>query len=415
MAGNRNDGRVVALPLLASLVLACGCNLEFKLGDRDGWEDAAGDMEGDGEMSSSCEKSVDDVGITRVVSEPMPTDVVWTGSEIAVVWSTDVGFGNNQVSLARFSSEGARIGTDVLIDDGEDNGNPAIAWTGSELAVVWDHLDDSSRPWIHLVRVSADGSSVSDAMRVSPGPDSRAADIVWTGTELGVTWAGQPDEYQLFFARIAPDGTPPIEVVQLTVDTGTFESKPSIAWTGSEYGIAFERGEGDSTCAIFFVRVSAEGVKIGEEVLVQAIGCSTPEEPSLVWTGTDFGLAFGDRVEGWQPYLLFARISAAGLVEGIPARVTEDLCGNHCAPSLAWAGAEYGLLWAGGEVFQALFDRLGSDGTRVDDEYGLDFEADVQDVALAWTGAEYVAVTVTGSSGETSKDLILSIFSCDAP
>ena len=93
--------------------------------------------------------------------------------------------------------------------------------------------------------------------------------------------------------------------------------EPTIVWTGTEYGVAwndFRTGED-----IYFARLDASGDKIGGDLVVtdpsaEAYGSS------LVWTGSGFGVAWGDWRDGSgsneYAEIYFARLNGAGTVSG---------------------------------------------------------------------------------------------------
>ena len=123
--------------------------------------------------------------------------------------------------------------------------------------------------------------------------------------------------------------------VRVTDTTGQSDA-PSLVWTGTEYGLAWvdDRGGNDE---IFFARVAADGALLGEpERVTDSPG--EGRDPSLVWTGESYAVAWVDDQEGnFEVYL--ALLSADGALTTGPLRVTDDpeFSGS---PSLAWTGSE---------------------------------------------------------------------------
>ncbi|HEU5055559.1 MAG TPA: hypothetical protein VFU21_03515 [Kofleriaceae bacterium] len=170
-------------------------------------------------------------------------------------------------------------------------------------------------------------------------------------------------------------------------DTPGRSDAPSLVWTGSEYGIAWvdDRGGNDE---IFFARVAPDGALVGEAVRVT----DSPGEgrdPSLVWTGEEYAVAWVDDLEGnFEVYL--ARLSASGELAAGPLRVTDDpeFSGS---PSLVWTGSELVVAWNDGRDgnFEIYLARLDPDGTKIGGD--LRFTTDGSFSAtpsLAWTGDE---------------------------
>ncbi len=134
----------------------------------------------------------------------------------------------------------------------------------------------------------------------------------------------------------------PDDQVRLTTAAGqSFDA--SIAWTGSEYGVAWMDFR-DGNFEIYFTRVSARGEEIGDDVRLT----NAPDDsswPSLVWNGGEYGVAWSDRRGGrYETY--FARISAEGAIIGSEFRVSAAPPGtDDFNPSAVWTGSEYGIAW----------------------------------------------------------------------
>jgi hypothetical protein len=81
--------------------------------------------------------------------------------------------------------------------------------------------------------------------------------------------------------------------------------------------------------------------------------------PSLVWTGTEYGVIWTDRRDGASD-LYFTRISGGGIKIGPDIRIT-GAAGGRSLPSLVWTGTGYGVAWhddrdGNNEIY---FNRLG--------------------------------------------------------
>ena len=120
-----------------------------------------------------------------------------------------------------------------------------------------------------------------------------------------------------------------------------FDSYPSLAWTGSEFGVSWYDYR-DGNYEIYFARVSSSGAKLGSDLRVTS-DASSSSYPSLAWTGSEFGVSWSDNRDGnWEIY--FARVSSSGSKLGDDLRVT-SAAGWSEYPSLSWTGSEFGLSW----------------------------------------------------------------------
>ena len=170
-------------------------------------------------------------------------------------------------------------------------------------------------------------------------------------------------------------------------DTAGRSDAPSLAWNGSEYAVAFVDNRGGNA-EIFLARVAADGALLGEPVRIT----DSPGEgrdPSLVWTGESWAVAWVDDQEGnFEVYL--ALVSTAGALAAGPLRVTDDpeFSGS---PSLVWTGSELVVAWNDGRDgnFEIYLARLEPDGTTIAGDVRVTTdEAFSATPSLAWTGDE---------------------------
>lgn len=84
---------------------------------------------------------------------------------------------------------------------------------------------------------------------------SRVPSLVWTGTEYGVTWYDYRDGNQeIYFARISASGAKQGDDLRLTNADGRYSESPSLVWTGTEYGVAWA-DDRDGNEEIYFARL----------------------------------------------------------------------------------------------------------------------------------------------------------------
>jgi len=85
-------------------------------------------------------------------------------------------------------------------------------------------------------------------------------------------------------------------------DSGWDSTFASLAFTGFEYGIAWQEHAADRD-RILFARFSTSGEKQGETVVVSE---TSPEsaQPAVAWTGSGFAVAWQDNRDGnYEIYL----------------------------------------------------------------------------------------------------------------
>jgi fibronectin type 3 domain-containing protein len=285
----------------------------------------------------------------------------WDGAAYGIVWQDDIS-DNLEIYFARVSPDGAVVVPPVRITDlaGESQ-EPSIAWNGSEFGVVWQDARTTVAD-IYFTRIGADGTKVGGDIQVTTDAGSSLNPaLVWTGTEYGVAWEDTGTTVKdIYFVRLNAAGAKLEAEQQITSDAAS-SLHASLAWAETGFGLAWEDTR-DGGTEIYFARVSAAGTKVGSDTrITNATG--TSEYPSLAWTGSTFGVAWKDsRTTSGDIY--FAAISAAGVKAGGDVQVTGDAASSY-DPSLVWLGSEFGVAWRDTrsgrmDIFYASLDDYGA-------------------------------------------------------
>jgi len=121
--------------------------------------------------------------------------------------------------------------------------------------------------------------------------DSEQPAVVWDGSTFAVAWSdGRTGTGNIFLTRFNLTGTEPEVEVQIT-HAEEDATAPSIAWTGSALGVAWQQGAGIHLQAF-------EGA--GHPLLCEQeiSGGGDSKDPVLVVIDTGFGVAWNDDREG---------------------------------------------------------------------------------------------------------------------
>ena len=334
---------------------------------------------------------------TELACTVVNADAVWTGSSIVATWD-QVDCGVTNVAVVVVDPFGVPIHPETTIYSGGQK--PQVVWTGSEAAVVW-----RSKDYNYMARLDPLSGLVADPTVIGPACDSKS--VVWTGSKYSLFWFYQHD---LTYTRIDEAGYPFRDTVLGTGLDNVAMYGPSLVWTGTYYGLVyynapFDRPDfsglvlatvntngqrvretlitstqyalntaiarngdeiavvwsdrRDGFIALYFARFDALGRRLGPDVrLTDLPGRSPVARSSLAWNGTEYGLAWGDRVDG-NYEIYFTRLSAAGEKLGEVLRVTSA----SGVFRLLWMGDAYGLLFVKDPVvplrFSPHFQRIG--------------------------------------------------------
>jgi hypothetical protein len=207
----------------------------------------------------------------------------WNGSAYGVVWS-DNSAGNNEVFFAKEDSNGNRLTQNIRItNDPADSYYPEIAWNGSEFGVVWQDDRDANELFkLYFARISNDGVKLTDDIKIVNGITQYGGqEIVWTGSKYGVAYYnGDSGVNEIYLALVNSNGA--IEkTTQVSYHVSVQSEDPSIVWTGSEFGIAWH------DAGVFLAKLDANGNAKGIEVKIASVGAyTTVSFANLLYTVT---------------------------------------------------------------------------------------------------------------------------------
>jgi hypothetical protein len=324
-------------------------------------------VDGEGTVSSHVVETQGDAS--------SPT-LVWMGSEFAlgygafVCWFTSYppseGCGGIGARFRRLSGDGAVISEEVRLT--ADGDNPHMAWTGSDLGLAWEDRI-GAQECIYFKKISPLGEGLSDEVLVPASCDDRGyryPRVVWTGSEFGIVWIFSGD---LYFHRMSAEAAVLDDTSQVT-SGGSVASIPGFAWTGSEYGITWEDEHDYGERKIYFTRVSAEGVKVGEDLLL-ANSDLNPGSPTLAWAGGGYFLLWCEGGDSLGD-LLLTYLTPEGIRINDDVRMTEVICPDagsyplsYPSIGLVWTGSELGVSWNHYDAYAPLnhellyFNRIG--------------------------------------------------------
>ncbi len=177
--------------------------------------------------------------------------------------------------------------------------NPQIAYNGRLYAVVWSSSSKNGRE-ILLQRISPDGRRLEAPVRVSSTAGiSRKPTIAWSGGSFAVAWTNAApaeqnprDHFRVFFAIVPETGNAPTMTRQL--DFLGSADQVAIASTGKEFGLAWVGSRMPRGTAVFLQRIGPDGQILGDTTEVTDGMQLTCGRPSLAWDGDGYGVVWHD-------------------------------------------------------------------------------------------------------------------------
>lgn len=129
-------------------------------------------------------------------------------------------------------TEKVRLGSEVVISSGGNwTYQAATVWDGSAYGVSWSS-DASGNGDIWFARMAADGTILAGPEQITSDLDQQdSPEIAWNGSEYGLVWRDYRSgtAYEIWFARVALDGSLPAAVVPVTSDGYDL---PGSVWSG---------------------------------------------------------------------------------------------------------------------------------------------------------------------------------------
>jgi len=248
----------------------------------------------------------------------------------------------DDVHFARIASNGSLIGASQISTPPTPAGSccSSLAWTGSEYGVAYRKYKNMYDIW--FARIDLNGNRIGDEVEVIDESDNSGnPSLVWSGSEFGCAWNyGGASSYQIRFARIGAGGQRIGSVIDVKSANTNKEFYPSVVWTGSRYGIAWS-DKYSSVYEIYLSTLDAAGNKVLNEKRITSSAAESTR-PSLVWTGSEYGIAWIEDVQG-KGEIYFARVQEDGVLS-YQSRLTYN-SENSGRPNLAWSGSHYNATW----------------------------------------------------------------------
>ena len=278
--------------------------------------------------------------------------LAFNGTEFGLAW-TGVMDGHPEVYFVRLSASGAKLGDESRVTlDPAGSEHPKLVWNGTEYGLI------STAGWYRLrfQRLSRDGQPIGDPVTLSSHALDWHSSLAATSTGFGVVWTDTRDQdnEEIYFQRIAGDGTLIGDSVRVTSAPAESEV-PSLVWSGSEFAVAWDDARFGHV-EVFFARLDSEGSKLGDDVRVTyAPDPENRKYPALVWSGREYGIVAVRHIDfNWRLYLY--RLSPTG------QPIQEETDFGPCAgsgPSIAWSGSEYGIAFPTSYPLYIAFTRAG--------------------------------------------------------
>lgn len=295
--------------------------------------------------------------------------VVWSGAGYAVAW-TEVRDDAVQAMLQRLDAQGAAAGAPVKLGAGDDiQLLPRLAWNGREYAATWLRFEVVTQMSAHFARIAPDGRRVGGESTLGQRFFAFGApDLAFNGDGYGVAWnsfSPRDERSETMYApvNVGGVGARPVKLAQSEGTNGAV----ALAWNGATTGAVWEDNIADDatpSSALVFAAVNPNGSVSGARRPItdrKALAL----QPALAWSGSQYALAWS-RIDGDGASVRFLRLGRDGASIGAETGLTSGST-MGLFPAIQWNGTHYAAAWTqvGSNGVQIVFTRLNADGRRV--------------------------------------------------
>ncbi len=347
-------------------------------------------------------RSMEDVGLmTSELWSEDPPRIAFSGTQFGVVWARDPAAGNGEIFFSTVAADGSSYTPTPyrVTDNTVDDVRPRIAWSGSRWLVAWVHYFGAGGQ-VLLSAIDPSPVLVSEPIIIAEtGGHMSSLDIIGVDGTVAIAHdTSIGGQNAVVFQLLEQDGTPIGS--PLTVDLeSTLMTLPSLAWNGAQWGLVWqdERAGFDDT-DIYYAAINADGTAF--ELPVPVV--TTPHanrKPSLAWTGSAYGVAYHKLTAVEEPEIYMQLFGPDGSMVGPENQITSSEEGANESPDLVSTGTELGLLYNSGGVLTLI--RLNTDGSFISESTHLNEPAHpvMGTPAILWNGDSY-AVSWEGHEGE---------------
>jgi hypothetical protein len=353
--------------------------------------------------------------ISAAAHDQFQPAVAWNGTNYFVVWGDDrAGDFTNDIYGTQVGSDGTVAGSGIPISTAAGGQqDPVITSNGSDFFVAWDDHRSGASWDVYGSLVDAAGTVLSPTGTVisaAGGNQLHVPAVAWNGTNYAVVWDGNGHVYT---TRVSAAGAVLNASGVLVSDTA---GSPVLAANGTDFFAAWVDGR-DHNLDVYGSRITGAGVVSDPSGIRITSGLNPRGSSAIAWDGTNFLVVWQDRRSSSSYDIYAARIAPDGTVldpDGIPVSTLSD---DEITPAVAWDGTNFLVVWEDGrnynngpgplctscnDIYGA---RVGADGT-VADPLGMPISvADKNQTSpkVAWNGQNYL-VTYT-LLGDTRQDV----------
>ncbi len=272
--------------------------------------------------------------------------VAFDGTNYLLVWE-DERYGTTDIYGARFAPDGTVLdpaGFPISRADDQQR-SPSVIFGNSAYLVVWDDDRYGSHD-IYGARVTTDGTVLdTTGIVISTAAGYQLSPYcAYDGTNFLVVWEYQGASYDLYGARVSGAGTV-LDPSGIAIANGpAHEYFPEVAFDGTNYLVAWKRYYNNNHY-IYGTRITPGGTVLDPSGFLVSYSGATQGDPSLAYNGTDYLVAWEDSRNGSMD-IYAARVTSSGTVLD-PGGIAVSTDGSaQYPPAVTFNGDDYVIVWS---------------------------------------------------------------------
>ncbi len=348
------------------------------------WEDRRNDLYSDiyGARVSPTGIVLDPNGIpiSTAANKQGNPSVAFDGTNYLVVWM-DLRSGYEYIIYgARVNPSGTVLDPNgfAISTDAYSQGPPSIAFDGINYLVVWQDMRNNIDTFnIYGSRVNQSGTVLDpNGIAISTATNHQLIpSVVFNGTDYFVVWEDLRSSYEsdIYGARVSPAGIV-LDTNGIPISTAINDQRsPSVSFDGTNYFMVWEDGRDDPRNSnIYGSRVNQSGTVLDPNGIAIISATNQQRSPSLTFDGINYLVVWGDRRNGLnESDIYIGRVSQSGVVLDTNGISITSAANQQELPSLCFDGINYFVVWEDHrtDIFSDIYGaRISQQGSVLDSQ-----------------------------------------------